>query len=172
MKIANSFIFLFFVTKILFAQNDPDTSDYYHSNYLRYENFIYADNIKTVILEKYGFDLSDPVVEFNSADRLLLTFDDFSSDVKNYSYTFIHCNADWTPSQIIISQYLQSFFDDRITDYQYAFNTTKQYTHYKLIFPNENLRPSLSGNYILKVFETTIIYLLLTTSMIQCHDLN
>src|SRR6185436_15064480 len=136
------------------AQNDGDTLDYYQSNYLRYENFIYADNIKTVILEKNGMQLSDPIIGLNSGDQLILTFDDLDGDVKNYSYTFIHCNADWTPSQIIISQYLRSFFDAPLTDYQFAFNTIQTYTHYKLIFPNENLSPVLPGNYMLKVFYT------------------
>lgn len=146
--------FLFIVTGKAVAQNNADTADYYHNNYLRFENYIYRNNIKTVILEKKGFELSDPVIELNSDDKLVLTFDDLNGDVTNYSYTFIHCNADWTPSNIIVSQYLQGFWDDRISDYKYSFNTKLQYTHYTLEFPNENLRPLFSGNYILKVYET------------------
>lgn len=138
----------------LSAQNNEDTADYYHDNYLRYENFIYAANIKTVVLEKYLFPLSDPVIELHTDQRLFLSFDDLNGDIKNYSYTFIHCNADWTPSNIIISHYLPSFYDDLITDYHFSFNTKKPYTHYTLVFPNQNLSPLLSGNYILKVFET------------------
>ena len=143
-----------FSNKNSFAQNEGDTADYYHSNYLRYENYIYAENIKTVVLEKYRIELSDPVVELNSNQQLELTFDDLEGDVKDLSYTYIHCNSDWTPSQIIVSQYLKSFFEDRITDYTFSFNTVQSYTHYKLLFPNENLSPTLSGNYILKVFYT------------------
>lgn len=146
--------FLLIVACKVVAQNNADTADYYHNNYLRFENYIYRDNIKTVILEKKGFQLSDPVIELNSGDKLVLTFDDLNGDVTNYSYTFIHCNADWTPSNIIVSQYLQGFWDDRITEYSYSFNTKLQYTHYTLEFPNENLRPLFSGNYILKVYET------------------
>ncbi|MEP7168130.1 MAG: DUF5103 domain-containing protein [Bacteroidota bacterium] len=154
MKIATTLIFLFFLAKITFAQNENDTADYYHNNYLRYENYIYADNIKSVILEKAGVQLSDPVIGLNSGDQLELTFDDLDGDVKNYSYTFIHCNADWTPSQVIVSQYLLTFFDAPISEYRYAFNTKQTYTHYKLVFPNENLSPALSGNYLLNVFYT------------------
>jgi hypothetical protein len=146
------FIFLFFNCTFSLAQSD--TSDYYHTNYLRYENFIYSDSIKTVVLERNGFQLSDPVVELFSGDQLLLTFDELGDEVKNYSYTFIHCNSDWTPSTISNSQYLQTFLDDRISEYQYSFNVKNQYIHYRLLFPNENMKPSFSGNYILKVFET------------------
>jgi hypothetical protein len=153
-KVAGTFVFLFFVVSISFAQINNDTTDYYKKNYLRYENYIYDANIKTVVLEKYGEQLSYPIISLNSDVQLELTFDDLDGDVKNYSYTFIHCNADWTPSQIIVSQYLKSFFDAPITDYRFGFNTTQQYTHYKLRFPNEDLNPTLSGNYILKVFYT------------------
>ncbi|MFI5218266.1 MAG: DUF5103 domain-containing protein [Bacteroidia bacterium] len=145
---------LCFCSGFLTAQTESDTSDYYHQNYFRYENYIYNNNIKTVVLERSDAPLTDPVIEKNTTDRLILTFDDLGSDLKNYSYTFIHCNSDWTPSNIITSQYLPGFFDDRILDYDYSFNTKQTYTHYSLVFPNQNLNPVLSGNYILKVFET------------------
>ncbi|MEO5571077.1 MAG: DUF5103 domain-containing protein [Bacteroidia bacterium] len=152
-KIIFAFL-LFFFYKNSFAQNEGDIADYYHSNYLRYENYIYVPNIKTVVLEKYGFPLSEPVIMLNSGDQLVLTFDDLDGDIKNYSYTFVHCNADWTSSHVIISQYLKTFFDDHISDYKYSFNTQQSYTHYTLLFPNENLNPVYSGNYLLKVFYT------------------
>lgn len=136
------------------AQNENNPADYYQQNYFRYENYVYNSNIKTVVLEKADMRLTDPVIEKNSTDQLILTFDDLGSELKNYSYTFIHCNADWTPSNINISQYLLSFYDDRITEYKFSFNTKQTYTHFSLVFPNENLNPVLSGNYIIKVFMT------------------
>ena len=42
---------------------------------------------------------------------------------------------------------------DEIIDYEYSFNTLQNYIHYQYDFPSENLSPSISGNYKLKVFD-------------------
>lgn len=129
-----------------------DTTEYFKSNFLRYEDFIYRNNIKTVMLSQVGFDMSFPIIRLNTEDRLLLQFDDLEHDAKDYFYTFIHCTAKWTPSDLMSSQYLSGFPDDRITDYSFSFNTFQLYTHYRLTIPNSNLIPLVSGNYLLLVF--------------------
>lgn len=144
--------FLLLAPVVVTAQED--TTDFYGKEFLRYENYVYSANIKTVILEKKGIRLSDAAILRNSDERLELSFDDLNSDTKNYSYTFIHCNSGWQPTNIPVSHYLEGFTDDRIYDYNFSFNTRQSYTHYSIVFPNENLNPKLSGNYILRVFET------------------
>ncbi|MBK5286578.1 MAG: DUF5103 domain-containing protein [Bacteroidia bacterium] len=129
-----------------------DSADYYESQYLRYEDFIYHQNIKTVLLSHPDFELSSPIIRFNTEDKLLLTFDDLDGDVKDYSYTFIHCNANWTPSDLLYSQYISGLPDDRITDYSFSFNTLQPYTHFRLLFPDNSVKPLISGNYLLLVF--------------------
>ncbi|MFM7901784.1 MAG: DUF5103 domain-containing protein, partial [Bacteroidota bacterium] len=63
-----------------------------------------------------------------------------------------HCNADWTPSNLLQSDYLQGFTEDRITDYKSSFNTIQSFTHYQLLVPGREVRPILSGNYLVKVY--------------------
>jgi len=150
MKIQYVILSLFCI--LFYAAAAQENSDYYREGYLRYENYIYKDNIRTVILEQENLRLSDPVIDIGKDDRLIFSFDDLDGDYKNYSYTLIHCNHDWTPSNIFANEYLQGFEEDRITDYRTSFNTLQPYTHYRLIIPGGEVRPVLPGNYLLKVF--------------------
>lgn len=134
-----------------FHTSGQDT-DYFTENYLRFEDFIYSENIKTVVLEQQGVKLTEPVLQLGTSEQLVLRFDDLEADNKYYAYTIIHCNADWTPSNILQSDYISGFTEDRITDYKSSFNTIQPYTNYKLAIPGREVRPILAGNYLLKVY--------------------
>lgn len=131
---------------------DSVSFEYYSEDFLRYGDFIYTENIKTVLFYKSGFELSPPLIKHNSNEKLTLKFDDLDADHKSYAYTIIHCNADWQPSGLSNYDYIDGFYDDEITNYEFSLNTIIPYTHYTLQFPNENIKPRLSGNYILKVY--------------------
>ena len=125
----------------------PETDSLIHTNH------IFKKSIKTVLLHKEGWVLSYPVIELNTDDRLLLSFDELSTETKDYYYTFIHCDYDWVPSSLFPSDFLDGFTENRISDYSFSFNTTVDYVHYKLTFPNENVQFRISGNYILKIYQ-------------------
>lgn len=162
-----SFSFLLFTT-IGFAQKekksglwkalntpaDVDTTadDYYENNSIRYENYIYKSSIKTVQLHDESFELSQPILNLGSEEKLKLSFDDVDADLKNYSYTIIHCNTNWEPSGLTAAEYIDGFQDATINEYRYSFNTLQRYTHYNAVFPNSTMKITKSGNYILKVF--------------------
>jgi len=139
---------------ILYSINlRAQTTEYFDDAFLRYEDYVYKKNIHTVLLHRDDWEFSEPVIKLGSSEKLKLSFDDFDSDSKTYRFTIIHCDAAWQPtSSMLQSEYISGFFDDPITDYTYSKNTIQRYVHYELLFPTENMKPTKSGNYLLKVF--------------------
>lgn len=121
-------------------------------NYNELSNKIFKSNIKTVLLHRDGWDLSPPLMKFNQGEKLKLSFDDLDADGKEYSYTIVHCDAFWKPTQIEKYKYIDGYEEDYIYDFTYSANTIISYTHHELVFPTEDLKPKIPGNYILKVY--------------------
>ena len=112
-----------------------------------------ASSVHTVQLYKTGWNMSRPIIKLNSPERLTLSFDDFAYETKNYQYSIVHCNSDWEESDLMQTEYIQGFMPNPVLNYQYSFNTTFDFIHYSLEFPNEDIQLKLSGNYLIKVFE-------------------
>ncbi len=108
--------------------------------------------IHSVKLYPPGNPLSYPVLLLGSNQQLELHFDDLDGDVKNYYYTFQHCNADWTPSNLFTIDYIRGFQNTRITNYRNSSIANIRYTHYQASLPDRSSVPVKSGNYLLKVF--------------------
>ena len=107
--------------------------------------------IRTVIFNSGNSYSGVPVIELGTG--LNLEFDDIIGDEANYYYTIEHYNYDWTPSQLVKSEYMEGFDNVRIVNYQNSYNTLQLYSHYRLNIPNEDTqRLKVSGNYMLKVF--------------------
>jgi len=121
-------------------------------DYIDESNRIIRQNIKTVLFHRDGWDMSPPLLTMNSDDKLKLSFDDMDADYKEFTYTIVHCDASWQPSDLRKDEYIDGYFEDYIYDYSFSSNTIVPFTHYSLIFPTDDLEPKLSGNYILKVF--------------------
>lgn len=117
-----------------------------------YQNSVYKESIKSVQLFRDGNVLSNPVIELGSDVKLLLKFDDLSEEVQQYSYTIVHCDANWNESFISQAEYLSGFPDNPVTDYAMSFNTNVKFVNYQLLLPNDDCQPKYSGNYALVVF--------------------
>jgi hypothetical protein len=119
---------------------------------LIYTNQITDPRIKTVQIYKEGWNLSYPVIRLNSEEKLVFHFDLLGDHDEAFYYTFIHCDKDWNKTDIFTTDYLDGFPENPIEDPKPSFNTTVNYTHYKLTFPNDRINIKLSGNYILCVY--------------------
>jgi hypothetical protein len=118
-----------------------------------FENKIFKKNIHTVILTNEESQTTFPLLNLNDGKQLTLRFDDIANEVKDYSYTLIHCDDGWNQSDLFPNDYLDGFEEEQITLYYYSVNTSVDYIHYSISFPNSNIKPNKSGNYILLVFD-------------------
>jgi hypothetical protein len=114
---------------------------------------VYKESIHSVQLYRDGWKLSYPIIDLNAKLALELSFDDIAPNIANYYYKIVHCNFDWTPSNINEGDYTDGYLPSQITNYALSFNTYFSYIHYTLRLPNDDFRFLISGNYALVVFE-------------------
>jgi len=118
-----------------------------------YEDQTYVENIKTVEMYRSGWRLSLPMRNLRDTSSLILEFDDFSDETTHYTYTLIHCSAEWEPSDLVNTEYLTGLPENEIRTFRYSRSALQPYKHYRLSLPNEDVQPRLPGNYILYVYK-------------------
>jgi Domain of unknown function (DUF5103) len=129
----------FFSAQVLLAQKNIDS--------------VYAETLRSVQVSSNG-ELPVGVPAFNlKGGGIMLTFDDMETDFKNFLYTIEQCDRDWKPSKLEKLEYIDGLMEDRIQQFQNSSATNIPYIHYSMVFPNESMRATKSGNYILKVYE-------------------
>lgn len=121
-------------------------------NAQRIPDHIYMPDIKTTLLFQQGNQSSLPLISLNSDEKLELHFDDFTGYPRNFYYTMVLCNADWTPADVNPFDYIRGFLQNRLSQYRISSITSSKYVHYQALLPENGCVPVRSGNYLLKVF--------------------
>lgn len=117
----------------------------------QYRTQIYDSNIKTLQVLLNNEPLLTPIIEMNTSDEIVISFDELSYEASNFYYKIVHCDASWNESDLVSMEYLDEFDGGMITTYDYSVNTTVNYIHYTVRFPNEDVQLKLSGNYAVKI---------------------
>lgn len=94
-----------------------------------------------------------PVYVLGSDDPLLVSFDVLDYDVQYLRYSVTHCYANWQPSVLVESEYVDGFNMADIDDYRQSEATFVHYYNYRFAIPNEDLQLTKSGNYLLTVYQ-------------------
>ena len=114
---------------------------------------IFDSTIKTLQIGRVGEKYASNLIELNGSEVLKVKFDQLSHDAHAYSYKILHCNADWTASNLSTNEYIEGYTTSTITDYSLSSATTVLYTHYRFELPNSDIKLKLSGNYVAFIYE-------------------
>ena len=109
----------------------------------------YNENIRTLRVERQVLLLENGIVDGSNPDNTLhILFDEMSHNVHFYTYT-----VEMLHSNLLSNEYLQGFTTRDITEYDHSMNTSREYTHYRFDFPNEDMALTQSGDYQLTIYE-------------------
>lgn len=112
-----------------------------------------AEDIRTVQLHPLGVATAAAIVPLNGG-VLDFAFDDFSPNNRRLEMRWRHCTFDWFDSpDLVQSDYINGFTSGSFESIEASFNTKANYVHYRTAFPNELMSFSLSGNYIVEVYD-------------------
>ena len=118
----------------------------------KFKTCTFSDMVKTLQVGVMNDIWAAPVIELEGDNLIEISFDMMESEPQLYTYTLTHCNADWSQSQLVQSEYMNGFQNRVIEDYAVSFNTTMNYVNYNITFPNEDVYLKVSGNYLVQVF--------------------
>lgn len=110
------------------------------------------DRVHSLQVESGRGFLYPPVINLGEDDFIVISFDLFGDDQQDLSYRVIHCNANWTRSQLSTLEYMDGFDIQQLDDWAYSFNTQRSYVNYRLQIPNDDVSLKVSGNYVVEVF--------------------
>lgn len=109
------------------------------------------NDIKTISFGVTDDSFGVPIIGLD--ELLILEFDVLNNLEEDFYYVIEHYNFDWTPSQLMKTEYINGMDNLRIVDYINSFNTYQIYSHYQLKIPNQQTRLKVSGNYLIKIFD-------------------
>ncbi len=114
---------------------------------------IYAPDIASVKCHIRGLPLSMPVIQLTSTSALDIYFDDLLASDHRYRYEIVHVDRTWHRDDLAEMEYLEGFNRSEIRNRTYSTNRNVDYTHYRFTIPNNDIKLTKSGNYLLHVYE-------------------
>jgi len=135
-----------------------------------YKTEIRSEQIRTLTVYADGDWSSVPVIKMGSENFVEISFDELSHDYKRYAYRVVHCNADWTRSDMNVLEYMEGFSENDMEDGRLSESTLTPYTHYTLSLPNDQVKLTLSGNYAVEIYEKDRADIVLLTACFSLSE--
>ncbi len=93
-----------------------------------------------------------PVLKTGNPGELIVEFDILADEREFLRYELLHCDYDWKRSGLSDFEAIEGMNEGRIDDYEFSMSTTVPYVHYRLAFPDGELIPKVSGNYVIRIY--------------------
>lgn len=113
---------------------------------------IFDDSFHTLRISVNDNYMAPPVLMLDSGDELTISFDEITESNSYLRYSLMHCNANWTQSSLVESEFLDGFNFGNVDDYEYSQLAATHYVNYRIALPNDRFRFKVSGNYLLRVY--------------------
>jgi len=117
---------------------------------LHFSDYTYEPQIRTVLLHPTignDADLLPAVIQFGQWN-LVLEFDDLRNQVDNYYARIVHCNHDWTKSNLMDLDFMRDYNEYTLNNYHFSIDTHIPYVHYNFNLP----AVKLPGNYMIVIY--------------------
>ena len=113
---------------------------------------IFDTAFRTLKVEVPGAFMAPPEIGLDDPSQLCVSFDEMGDERSYLRYRLVHCNADWQPSSLMDSEVLPSFNEAEVSDFAFSSGVFRRYVNYRVCLPNDDMRPLVSGNYLLQVY--------------------
>lgn len=113
---------------------------------------IFDGNFHSLQVYARSNEFAPPLISLFGNDQIIVQFDEMATDRHYLRYRLIHCNADWQPSQLTESEYIDGFNQANIEDYAFSSGTFANYVHYRFAIPSEDMQILVSGNYLVQIY--------------------
>ena len=102
-----------------------------------------SKQIKTLQVKVAGELISEPYIALGGEEQIEINFDGLGSGYTRYAYNVVHCNADWTQSQLNPIEYtilpIPSGLRLNIRTTGYCFRTTMSSLKFPAIMPSRSI---------------------------------
>lgn len=120
------------------------------SQFYEFTDDVYKENIRSVQCYRGNDERNLPYMYLRENQQITIEFDELKATPQSYYFTIQHCNYDWQPSRLMVSDYWDDLSYFQITDYRSSQSTLVPYIHYTFQIPNKF---KVSGNYLVKVYK-------------------
>ncbi len=109
------------------------------------------NDIQSIQLHPKGNPTGPPVIQLNSQQKLILSFDYLGEESRQFRLEISHRSQNWDQSSITPSTFLDSFSQTYVQNVKESYSQRPSYWHVEHEFPTE-LNPVVSGNYLMEIY--------------------